>query len=223
MADGEIAIRFRYFTIILFRAAMVFAEGENYHQIHCALVQAHLLSLYQLHDLPNESVNAGCSKTLSMGLHLTDSCLCTFTHSPVTTPDTRPRNEESGEKDANETYLELILYRLAESLFILLSCESLCCLVVVYGRFMNCCIAMFYSGVTSIDMVQGAFCFPDISLSHLLHSTSGVQSLFQCRLYYTYNALCKFVVCNTQQNRTFPILLSVAFNTFKTTNNNRRT
>ena len=40
----------------------------------------------------------------------------------------------------------------------------------------------------------------------------------QFAAFNTYKALCKFVACNTQQNRTFPILLS---NKFKTTNKNR--
>ena len=38
-----------------------------------------------------------------------------------------------------------------------------------------------YSDVTGLDMVQGAICFPDIPLPHLLDSTSGVQLPFQCR------------------------------------------
>ena len=51
------------------------------------------------------------------------------------------------------------------------------------------------------------------------HVESNVAHPFAA--FNTYNALCKCVACNTQQNRTFPILLSVAFNTFKTTNTNR--
>ena len=46
--------------------------------------------------------------------------------------------------------------------------ESLCCLVVVHDRFVNGCIAMFYSGVTGIDMVQEALCFPDIPLPRFI-------------------------------------------------------
>ena len=43
----------------------------------------------------------------------------------------------------------------------------------------------------------------------------------QFAAFNTDNALCKFVVCNTQQNRTFHISLSVAYSKFKTTNKNR--
>ena len=63
---------FRYTSIILFRAAMVFGEVVNIHQGHGALFQAHNLSLHHLHDLPNESVSAGCQKDECMGLHVTD-------------------------------------------------------------------------------------------------------------------------------------------------------
>ena len=42
---------FRYISIILFRAAMVFGEEVNLHQGHGALFQAHNLSLHHLHDL----------------------------------------------------------------------------------------------------------------------------------------------------------------------------
>ncbi len=41
-------------------------------QWHGPLVQAHNLSLHHLHDLPNESVHAGCQIILCMGLHLAD-------------------------------------------------------------------------------------------------------------------------------------------------------
>ena len=58
---------FRYISIILFRAAMVFGEEVNLHQGHVALFQAHNLSLHHLHDLPNESVSVGCQKDLCMG------------------------------------------------------------------------------------------------------------------------------------------------------------
>ena len=87
----------RYISIILFRATMVFGEEVNLHQGHRALFQAHNLSLHHLHDLPNESVSAGCPKDLCMGLHLTDSFSCTFTPSPVIPPVTRSLNGESGE------------------------------------------------------------------------------------------------------------------------------
>ena len=53
-------------------------------------------------------------------------------------------------------------------IFIHSSGESLCCLVVVHDRFVNCCIAMLYSGVTGFDMVQEALCFPDIPLPRFL-------------------------------------------------------
>ena len=88
---------FRYFSVILFRVAMVFGEDVNLHQGHGALFQAHNLSFNHLHNLPNESVSAGCPKDLYMGLHLTDSCSCTFTPSSVIQPVTRSLNEESGE------------------------------------------------------------------------------------------------------------------------------
>ena len=42
---------FRYISIILFRAAMVFVEEVNLHQGQGALFQAHNLSLHHLHDL----------------------------------------------------------------------------------------------------------------------------------------------------------------------------
>ena len=42
---------FRYISIILFRAAMVFGEEVNLHQGHGALFQTHNLSLHHLHDL----------------------------------------------------------------------------------------------------------------------------------------------------------------------------
>ena len=69
----------------------------NLQQGHGALFQAHNLSLHHLHDLPNESVSAGCQKDVCMGLHLTYSVSCTFTPSPVIPPVTRPLNGESGE------------------------------------------------------------------------------------------------------------------------------
>ena len=69
--DGRLFLAaFRYFSKILFRASMVFGEELNLHQGHGALFQAHNLSLHNLHDLPNESVSAGCPKYLCMGLHL---------------------------------------------------------------------------------------------------------------------------------------------------------
>ena len=43
----------------------------------------------------------------------------------------------------------------------------------------------------------------------------------QFAAFNAYKAVCKFVACNTQQNRPFLILLSVVFNKFKTTNKNR--
>ena len=95
MADGEIGIRFRYFGIILFQATMVFGEGVNLLQGHDALVQAHYLLSHHLHDLPDESVNAGCPIMVCMGLNMADSFSCMFTPSPVTTPVTRSSNEES--------------------------------------------------------------------------------------------------------------------------------
>ena len=61
---------FRYFSKNLFRASMVFGEELNLHQGHGALFQAHNLSLHHLHDLPNESVSAGCPKYLCMGCTL---------------------------------------------------------------------------------------------------------------------------------------------------------
>ena len=61
-------------------------------------------SLHHLHDLPNESVNAGCTNMLCVGAHMTDSFSCTFTPSPVTTPETK-LNEEPGEKGDNMTDL----------------------------------------------------------------------------------------------------------------------
>ena len=61
---------FRYFSKNLFRASMVFGEELNLHQGHGALFQAHNLSLHHLHDLPNDSVSAGCPNYLCMGLHL---------------------------------------------------------------------------------------------------------------------------------------------------------
>ena len=64
----------RYFSIILFRAALIFCRVVNLHQGHGALFQAHNLSLHHLHDLPNEIVSAGCPTDLCMGLYLTDSC-----------------------------------------------------------------------------------------------------------------------------------------------------
>ena len=87
----------RYFSIILFRAAMVFGEELNLHQGHGALFQAQNLSLHHFHDLPNESVSAGCQTDVCMGLHLTDLFSCMFTPSPVIPPVTRCFNEESGE------------------------------------------------------------------------------------------------------------------------------
>ena len=69
--DGRLFLAaFRYFSKNLFRASMVFGEELNLHQGHGALLQAHNLSLHHLHDLPNESVSAGCQKYLCMGLHL---------------------------------------------------------------------------------------------------------------------------------------------------------
>ena len=62
------------FSIILFRAAMVFGEEVNRHQGHGALFQAHDLLL-----------------------DLTNLFSCTFTPSPVTSPATGSLNEESGE------------------------------------------------------------------------------------------------------------------------------
>ena len=59
MADGEIGIRLGYFGIILFQTTMAFGEGMNLLQGHDALVQAHYIALHRLHDLPDESVNAG--------------------------------------------------------------------------------------------------------------------------------------------------------------------
>ncbi len=59
---------FRYISIILFRVAMIFPEELNLHQGHGALFQAHTLSLHHLHDLPNESVSAGCQKRSVHGL-----------------------------------------------------------------------------------------------------------------------------------------------------------
>ena len=58
--------------------------------------------------------------------------------------------------------------------------ELLCCLVVVHDRFVNCCIAMLYSGVTGLDMVQEALCFPDI-----MHVDVDGQSTFGriCAIY----------------------------------------
>ena len=41
-------------------------EELNLHQGHGALFQAHNLSLHHLHDLPNESVSAGCPKDLHL-------------------------------------------------------------------------------------------------------------------------------------------------------------
>ena len=61
---------FCYFSIILFRAAMVFGEELNLNQGPVAMFQAHNLSLHHLHDLPNESVSAGCPNDLCIGLHL---------------------------------------------------------------------------------------------------------------------------------------------------------
>ena len=54
---------FRYISIILFRAAMVFSEEVNLHPGHCALFQAHNISLHHLHDLRNESVG-GVAKNM---------------------------------------------------------------------------------------------------------------------------------------------------------------
>ena len=69
--DGRVFLAaFRYFSKNLFRASMIFGEELNLHQGHGALFQAHNLSLHHLHDLPNESVSAGCPKYLCMGLHL---------------------------------------------------------------------------------------------------------------------------------------------------------
>ena len=73
MVDGEIGIRFRYFSIILFQAAMLFGEGMNLLEGHDALVQAHYLLWHHLHDLPDEIGNAGCPIMLCMGLHMADS------------------------------------------------------------------------------------------------------------------------------------------------------
>ena len=157
---------FRYFSIILFCAALVFGEDVNLHQGLGALFQVHNLPLLHLHYLPNECVSAGCSKDLCMGLHLTDSSSCTFTRSPVIPPVTRSLNEESGD---HTTDLELILSRTAASLFVLSSGESLCYLVVVHDRSLNCCIAMLYSGDTGLDMVQEALCFPDIRFRASYH------------------------------------------------------
>ena len=56
---------FRYVSIILFRAAMVFGEEVNLHKGHGALFRAHILSLHHLHDLANESVSAGCPEDLA--------------------------------------------------------------------------------------------------------------------------------------------------------------
>ena len=88
---------FRYFSVILFCAAMVFGEEVNLHQGHDALFQAHNLSLHHLHDQPNESVSAACAKDLDIGLHLTDSFSCTFIPSSVIAPVTGSLNEDSGE------------------------------------------------------------------------------------------------------------------------------
>ncbi len=73
--DGRLFLAaFRYFSKNLFRGSMVFgeelSEELNLHQGHGALFQAHNLSLHHLHDLPNDSVSAGCPKYLCMGLHL---------------------------------------------------------------------------------------------------------------------------------------------------------
>ena len=95
MADGEIGIRFRYFGIILLQAAMVFGGGVNLLQGHDALVQAHYILVHHLHDLPDESVKAGFSIMMCMSLNMADSCSCTLTPSPVTTPVIMPPNEES--------------------------------------------------------------------------------------------------------------------------------
>ena len=67
--------------------------------IGVALFLAHnaCISLHHLHDLPNESVSAGCLIDVCMGLHLTDSFSFTFTPSPVIPPVTRSLNGESGE------------------------------------------------------------------------------------------------------------------------------
>ncbi len=73
MADGEIGIRFRYFGIILFQATMVFGEGVNLLQGHDALVQAHYILVHHLHDLPDESVNAGCPIMLRMGVNMANT------------------------------------------------------------------------------------------------------------------------------------------------------
>ena len=85
--DGRLFLAaFRYNSIILFRAAIVFGEELNLHQGHGALFQAHNLSLLHLNDLPNENVSAGCPKDVCMSLHMTDSCSCKFTPSPGIPP-----------------------------------------------------------------------------------------------------------------------------------------
>ena len=95
MADGEIGKRFRYFGMLWFHTAMVVGEGANLLQGHDALVQAPYLLFHHFHDLPDESVNAGCSIMFCMCLHAADSFSCTFTPSPVSTPVMRSPKEES--------------------------------------------------------------------------------------------------------------------------------
>ena len=79
---------FCYFSVILFRAAVVYGEEVNLYQGHGMLFRAHNLSLHHLRDLP-ESVSADCPTYLCMGLHLTDSFSCTLPLSPVIPPMTR--------------------------------------------------------------------------------------------------------------------------------------
>ena len=108
------------------------------------------LALHHLHDLTNESANAVCPIVCCIGLHLIDSCSCTFIPSLVTAPVTRSSNKESDEKGYHTTGSELMIFsRSVASTFVLASGESMCCLVVVV-----CDRIVPFSDVTGIDMVQ---------------------------------------------------------------------
>ena len=78
--------------------------------------------------------------------------------------------------------------------------ESSCCLVVVHDRFVNCCFAMLFSGVTGLDQIQGDLCFPDISLVRFIPPVVcsylvNVVWMILSEVMPAYNGLTRRITC----------------------------
>ena len=164
---------FRYISIILFRAAIVFGEEVNLHQGHGALFQAHNLSLHHLYDLQRVWVLAAKKIWAWACIYLTDSFSCTFTPSPVIPPVTRSLNGESGEVRWRHDWFRTDLIQISSVAFhtflgrilVLFSCRAWQVCELLHCNVVLWCYGSWYGSTDSLLSRHSA---------SALHTTSDI-------------------------------------------------